>query len=203
MAFRRAIQFLLAGFLVCVSGAGCRNDPKTEDAAVNTPDLKQSLLDLEDRGVDSFATPDAKALVFLFISTDCPISNRYAPEYRRLQERFAARGVKLWLVYPNADETSDAIRRHLKEYALPLAALRDPRHALVKRAQAQVTPEAAVFLPDGKLVYHGRIDDRFPSLGKERSEPTRRDLTDVLDALLEGRPVPFTTTPAVGCRIAD
>jgi hypothetical protein len=142
-------------------------------------------------------------LVFCFVSTDCPISNRYAPELRRLQERFASRGVKFWLVYPNADETTDEIRRHLKEYALPITALRDSRHALVTRAAAKVTPEAAVFLPEGKLVYHGRIDDRFPSLGQERPEPTRRDLIEILDALLEGRTLPFSTTPAVGCRIAD
>jgi len=198
------LRLVLAALLIGIGGGGCRKEPAADvTAGPQGQDLKQSLLDLEGRGVDPFAITNAKALVFLFVSTECPISNRYAPEYRRLQERFAARGVKLWLVYPNADETAEAIRRHLKEFALPLAAFRDPRHVLVKRSMAQVTPEAAVFLPDGKLVYHGRIDDRFPSLGNERPEPTQRDLAAVLEAVLEGKPAPIAASPAVGCRIAD
>jgi hypothetical protein len=149
------------------------------------------------------AGSEAKVSVFFFVSTECPVSNRYAPEYRRLQEQFASRGVRFWLVYPNADETPDAIRRHLKEFALPIGALRDPRHVLVKRALAQVTPEAAVFDPNGQLVYHGRIDNRFPDLGKERPAATSHELKDVLDAILAGKVVPSATVPAVGCRISN
>jgi hypothetical protein len=39
--------------------------------------------------------------VLVFVRTDCPISNRYAPELRRLQDRFAPRGMAFWLVYPD------------------------------------------------------------------------------------------------------
>ena len=39
-------------------------------------------------------------MVLLFIRTDCPISNRYAPDLERLYERFAPQGVEFRLVYP-------------------------------------------------------------------------------------------------------
>jgi hypothetical protein len=40
--------------------------------------------------VNPFDAPtDIKAIVFLFTSTDCPISNRYAPDVRRLATKFA------------------------------------------------------------------------------------------------------------------
>jgi hypothetical protein len=51
-----------------------------------------------------------RAIVFLFTSTDCPISNRYAPEVRRLAQRFGPDGVVFRLIYPSPSDSADAIR---------------------------------------------------------------------------------------------
>src|SRR5580765_5831342 len=56
------------------------------------------------------------ANVFLFTSSDCPISNRYAPEYRRLNEAFESRGVRFWLVYPNPADSPEVVRAHLNTF---------------------------------------------------------------------------------------
>ena len=141
--------------------------------------------------------------VLIFVSIDCPISNRYAPEVRRLHEKFAAKGVSFSLVYPNPVEAVAAIRRHLTDYGYPMPALRDPRHDLVKAAGATITPEAAVFTREGRLAYHGRIDDRYVSLGLERPAATRHDLDEVLTDVLAGKPPRQSTAQAVGCFIAD
>lgn len=161
------------------------------------------LLDLNNKPADPFQlTADAKAVVFLFTATDCPISNRYAPEVQRVHDAFAARGVRFFLVYPNPADKPKMIREHAKSFGYPAEVVRDPRQALVKRAQATVTPEAAVFV-HGALVYHGRIDDRFVDFGLDRPEPTTHDLADTLTAILAGAPVPHPVTHAVGCYIAD
>lgn len=157
-------------------------------------------MDLQDRAVDVFAGEPA-ATVLIFVSDDCPISNRYIPEILRLRDTYSGRGVRFWMVHPDATETVAAIARHDKEFNLTIPALRDPRHDLVKLAKAQVTPSAAVFAEDGRLVYHGRIDDRVAELGAERPYPARRDVAEALEALLAGRPVPETETKAVGCII--
>jgi hypothetical protein len=146
---------------------------------------------------------NVKATVFVFIRTDCPISNRYAPEVRRLNEKFANTGVKFWLVYPDPGESTDVIRHHVKEYHYRLSALRDPEHKLVKITGAQVTPEAAVFLANGRMVYRGRIDNRYVAFGKTRPSPTARDLEQVLQDILEGKQVTSKTTTAIGCFIPD
>jgi len=161
------------------------------------------LSDLAGRQVEPFQSPGAKAIVFLFIRTDCPISNRYAPEVRRLYEKFAARGVTFYLVYPDPDESVDTIRQHLKEYQYHLGVLRDPRHTLVKLTGVQVTPEAAVFVSGRRMVYRGRIDDRYVAFGKTRAAPTTHDLEQVLEAILAGKPVRSKTTTAIGCFIPD
>lgn len=162
------------------------------------------LLTLENRPVDPFqAAPGVKAIVFLFTSTDCPISNRYAPDVRRLYEMFAGRGVRFWLVYPNPAELPSAIRTHLQEYGYPMPALRDPHQDLVGLAGATVTPEAAVFDTRARMLYRGRIDDRYVEVGLDRPSATTHDLEDAVASVLAGRTVPQPTTRAVGCYLAD
>jgi hypothetical protein len=162
------------------------------------------LPDLDNRLIDPFlAAESSKAIVFLFASVDCPISNRYAPVVQRLYQTFSSQGVAFWLIYPNPAETPAAIREHVKAFNYPVHALRDPKHELVKLTNVQVTPEVAVYDRAHALVYHGRIDDRYVSLGVERPSPTRQDLADALSATLSGARVKEAVTPAVGCFIAD
>lgn len=148
-------------------------------------------------------TSAARATVVMFLGTDCPIANRYAPEMRRLHDRFASRGASFWLVYPNPAETPAAIREHVRAFDYPGRALRDPRHALVQFAGATVSSEVAVLDPRGQVAYRGRIDNRYEDFGVDRQTPTTHDLRDALDAVLAGRPAPKPTTPAVGCFLAD
>jgi Redoxin len=160
--------------------------------------------DLDDRPIDPLKAPaGTKAMAFLFVSVDCPISNRYAPEVRRLYDKFTAQGITFSLVYPNPVEPVAAIRRHLKDYGYPMRALRDPRHEFVKMAGATITPEAVVVDPHGRVLYRGRIDDRYVSLGLERPVATRRDLDEALTDITSGKAPRQATTQAVGCFIAD
>ena len=146
---------------------------------------------------------ESKYLVCLFTRTDCPVSNSYAPEVRRIYEKFSPRGVSFYLVYPDPDESAAVITEHLKEYSYPFGALRDPKHELVKLSGAKITPEAAVFDASGKLLYRGRIDDRYVDFGKLRAAPTVKDLENALEAIIDGKPAPAAGGPAVGCFIAD
>jgi len=163
-----------------------------------------AVLDLAGGRVDPLPAAGAGPAVLVFVRTDCPIANRYAPELRRLQDQFVRGGVAFWLVYPDPAETPEAIRRHQRDFGLGFRALRDPQHELVKAAQATVTPEAAVFVAGAEgpqLVYRGRIDDRYVDFGRSRPAPTTRDLRDVLRSLAAGSAVAPRTTRAVGCFI--
>ena len=171
-------------------------------AALAGADLR--LRDLDNRSVDPFAAAaGTKATVFVFVSVECPISNRYAPAVRRLHEKYTAQGIQFSLVYPNPVEPPAAIRRHLIDYSYPMRALRDPRHELVKVAGVTITPEAAVFDPRGRLLYRGRIDDRYVSLGVERPVATKHDLDEALADITAGRTPRQPAAQAVGCFIAD
>jgi hypothetical protein len=155
--------------------------------------------------LDPFSAPAGiKAIVFLFTSTDCPISNRFAPEVHRLATAYAPQGVLFRLVYVNPAEDATAIREHMAAFAYAGAteAIRDSKHALAKFVGATITPEAVVYA-GGRVAYRGRIDDRYVDLGLERPAATTHDLAEALAAVLAGKPVPHPTTQAVGCYIAD
>ena len=55
----------------------------------------------------------------------------------------------------------------------------------------------------GRILYRGRIDDRYVGLGVERRAPAKRDLEEALTAVIAGKRVEHPTTQAVGCFIAD
>jgi hypothetical protein len=161
------------------------------------------LYDLEGDAVDPFRDARASATVFFFLRTDCPVSNGYAPEIRRLHDRFAPRGVAFWAVYLDPDQNSREIRRHLEEFQIPGSPLRDSLHALAGRCGARVTPEAAVFSMDGQLTYVGRIDDRYVAYGKQKRAAATHDVEDALAAALTGRSPAPAKGPAIGCLIRD
>jgi hypothetical protein len=164
--------------------------------------LSAAVPNFSGKSVDPFADP-ARARVFLFVRSDCPITNRYAPELARIASEFSSRGVAFWLVYEDSSETAQAVNKHIADYHLPGTALRDPQHVLSRRAHATVAPEAAVFDATGNLIYHGRIDDRYVDIGKARPAPQVHDLEDAISAVLSGRPVVRSETKAVGCALAD
>ena len=147
--------------------------------------------------------PGTKATVLLFVSSTCPVSNRYAPDLGRLYDEYSKAGVAFWLIYPDPADTDKDIREHVAEFKLPGTAVRDVKHALVKRAGATITPEAAVYDSRGQLTYRGRIDDRYSAVGIEKATASRHDLQDAIAATLAGKPIKDNRTQAVGCYIAD
>ena len=145
----------------------------------------------------------AKVRVLLFVRTDCPITNRYATELKRIAAEFQHQSVEFWLIYPDKSETPAAIEKHRSEYQLPGTPVRDPEQTLAKRAQATVSPQAAVFDHAGHLLYSGRIDDRYIDFGKSRPEPSTHDLELAIRAALAGKAVAQPRTKAIGCYLAD
>ena len=159
-------------------------------------------VDLADNPIDPFIS-FARARVFMFVRSDCPITNRYAPELQRIAQEFKHRQIEFWLVYPDPSESPQTIENHIAQYRFPGTPVRDPQHQLVRRAHVTVAPEAAVFDSNGHLMYHGRIDDQYVDIGKSRPAPQTRDLENAISAVLEGRAIPRPETRAIGCSLAD
>ena len=188
-----------AGFAVVAAFTAAAGPTEIERPAGTVPAL--TVPGLDGTMVSPLAPADGvEATVLLFVMTDCPISNRYAPEVRRLHDEFGG-AMRFWLVYADAQRPVDELREHRASFGYPFGALRDVDGALAALAGATVTPEAVVFDAARRMVYRGRIDDRFVSFGVARRAPRTRDLHDRLRRLAAGETLTFSQTRAVGCYI--
>lgn len=159
-------------------------------------------VDLAGNPVDPLRSAPGKVIVLIFVRTDCPISNRYAPTIQRLSDQGGDR-VAFWLVYPSKAETPQMIRKHQRDFHYRIHALRDLHGTLVKNTQVQVTPEAAVFDVNRHLVYHGRIDNLYEDFGRARKAATTHELEDAIAAALHGEKLQVDSVPSVGCYLSD
>ena len=158
-------------------------------------------VDLRGNPIRELAGPGVRVVVLIFAATDCPISNRYVPEIARLNKEFSSQGVRFWWVFPNLSDNADVVSQHNKDFAIHENSLLDISQATTHRANATITPEAAIFTADMREVYHGRIDDRYLGIGQERPQASRHDLELAISAALAGKPVPQPGGPSIGCSI--
>ena len=191
----------LCGLLACslalpCVGEGSRKHPAKSGLvtsnAIHVPDV-------DGRDRTPLAITVNRAVVLLFVTNDCPIANSYAPEIQRIQKAYAGAKFDFYLVYVDPALSAKAAKQHARDYGYTFPALLDRTQALARFTGATVTPEAAIVGANGKVLYRGRIDDRYVDFGKSRAQPTIRDLRNALDAVAQGKPVPPATGRAIGC----
>jgi hypothetical protein len=184
------------------AGAASPLRVETEDQQ-KIADLSLKARDIHGRELMPFKQDGSKASVLIFLTQDCPISNRYAPEIRRIASDYRGKSIRLFLVFVDPSAGEKQIEKHLQDYGLAeVTAILDREHALVRATGASITPEAAVAGPGGEIFYRGRIDNLYAALGKQRRQVTERDLRNALDAIVKDEKVPAARTQAIGCYIA-
>jgi len=202
---RRTTSGLLAALVFAVA----TNAGVTGSAFQVSARQTESILDIDGLLHDPFR-PAGAANVIVFVATDCPISNSYAPEIQRICRDYRSRGVACFLMYEDVDVTSsptplnEAVKEHVREFRyVDVPAVVDRSRRIARRAKASITPQAVVIGREGEIRYRGRIDNLYVAFGKRRPRATEHDLRDALDAVLERRPVRKVETEALGCFIVN
>ena len=136
------------------------------------------------------------AIVLIFISTQCPVSNAYDERMVSLSKEYLSRGVIFLGINANSQENVEDIKAHAQEHGFLFPVLKDKDNIIADKLKASVTQE--VFVCDSSLtiLYHGRIDD-----SRRETDVTSRDLHSALDAILSGKPIAVAETKAFGCSI--
>jgi len=169
--------------------------------AASSAPLHFSLMDAQGKTHSSDELQNHQATVLVFVATDCPNANTYAPLLARMYREYSARGVLFLAVYSDPDDTAAKVQKHDAEYQIAYPGLLDPTQTLARQTGARSTPEAVILAPDGQELYRGRVDDRFMDYGKTRFQSAHQDLRDALDQILRGEPVKNPTTRVLGCAI--
>jgi peroxiredoxin len=158
---------------------------------------------LKDSAGKAWSLADAqgkKAIVVVFLGTECPINNQYLPRLADLHKSFADR-VAFVGINSNVHDTPTRIAGHVKANGIPFPVLKDSANVVADDFGARRTPEAFVLSPAGKILYQGRIDDQI-GIGFKRKQPSRRDLALAIEEVLAGKTVSQPRTEPAGCLIA-
>lgn len=181
--------------LLLLTGAACAsNAPRPAPGDIQVQNIRGTLV----RPLD---VPGRTATVLIFIAHDCPISNSYSAEVQRLRSDYGASHIAFYVVYTDVGVPLATLQAHARGHDYTPFALVDSHHALVKLTGAVVTPEAVVLGPADKILYEGRIDNRYSDFGKSLDVASVSDLRRALDAVRAGQPVKVSRTKAVGCYI--
>jgi peroxiredoxin len=138
-----------------------------------------------------------KAVVLMFIATQCPYSNAYNDRMRDMAAAYEKRGILFAGINSNKSEPAAEVIAHAKQHGFAFSLMKDPDNKVADLYDARHTPEIFVVDADGKVRYHGRIDENY----EEPAKVTSPDLKNALDALLAGKPIAKAETKAFGCSI--
>lgn len=199
MRFPRTI--LLVGLTVGLLGASVtRADETGSNAKLNKKIDNLTFKDADGRAVTLHDLKDKKAVVLVFLSFECPVSNSYAPFLNEFVKKYGPNGVAFVALAVN-DETPAEIAKRTQEFKLTFPAYKDDGFKAANALQAEMTPEAFVLDHNFVLRYRGRIDDGYYARLKKNIEVKNHDLKNALDDLLAGKDVRQPITKAVGCTI--
>jgi peroxiredoxin len=140
---------------------------------------------------------DSKAILILFIATQCPVSNAYNTRMVGLYNQYHEKDIAILGINSNKQESLDECREHAEKHGFKFPVLKDEKNVIADMFEASVTPEAYVLNPESyEILYHGRIDD-----SRNEDNVESKDLAKALDEILAGKNVTVTKTKAFGCTI--
>ncbi len=189
----------MAGGLWVVSPSPAGQEPTTTNLGkkiVNIP-----FTDADGKTTHLYDLKDKKAIVLVFLSFDCPISNSYTQPLTDIAAEYAQQDVAIVGLTTNKDETPAEVAKNAKEFKLSFPVVLDRKFAAVNALAPTHTPE--VFMLDGDFVlrYRGRIDNSFYARLKMSQSVTQYDLRQALAELISGRPIATPATVPIGCPI--
>lgn len=156
-----------------------------------------SLNDYNGNKVSLSNFKDSKAIVLMFIATECPVSNAYNERYNQLYNDYKGKKVAVLGINSNKAESVDDIKDHAKDNKFEFTILKDANNVIADKLDAQRTPEIYVVHPTTmEVLYHGRIDD-----SQREANIKSKDLRAALDEVLAGKTVSVKETKAFGCTI--
>jgi thiol-disulfide isomerase/thioredoxin len=143
--------------------------------------------------------PAAQLRVVLFMAPQCKICQYYSLTLRQLYEQYSTKGVHFEAFMPGEWITDSIADAYQTRFRLPFDV--NPDQTLHYELGATAVPEVFLLDEDGKVLYHGRIDDSYEAIGKRRTHVKHHELKNALDDALAQRMPSVPFVQPVGCII--
>ncbi|MDZ4857786.1 MAG: redoxin domain-containing protein [Candidatus Hydrogenedentes bacterium] len=187
------------GLAIVSSGFVSAAVPPALEVGKPVPDFK--LKDYEGKE-HSLSAAKGKIAVISFTSQHCPYSKGTEASFAKLAETYGAKDVVFYSIDSHAQTTAAEIAKYATEEndtgkKLPYPILKDEGNKYADALGATRTPEIYIVDKEGKLVYHGAIDNQ-----KKTTDSGYKSFTQAaLDEMLAGKPVSEPMHTAYGCGI--
>lgn len=149
-------------------------------------------------------TKAGKIVVIQWFNADCPFVKKHYREsktFNDLATKYKDKNVEFVAINSNSPGTQGAgLDRNKKaktDWAIPYPILLDESGDIGKAYGAKRTPEMFIINKDGKVVYHGAIDD---DAGGDSVGSTNY-VSKALDEVLDGKDVTMATSKPYGCSV--
>jgi thiol-disulfide isomerase/thioredoxin len=145
--------------------------------------------------------PIKKPTVYIIVSEECPICIHMTLPLKNIHQKYKDK-VNFKLIFPVALSNYKTMVLFQKKYGLEnFEGIIDEDQSITKKLGATVTPEAIVENKNSKIIYRGRINDDYFSIGRLRKAANKSDLTEAIDAALSDKSIELPWPKAIGCYI--
>ena len=175
-------------------------DPLPIGSPVPKPDLK--MKDVSGKTVSLGEVKTPAGLFVMFSCNTCPYVIKNQERTNEICQYARDNGIGVAILNSNEakrgdDDSYADMQAYAKDQGYGWYYLVDENHVLADAFGANRTPECFLFDGNGKLVYHGAIDDNPSNAGAV----SRKHLKMAIDEMKAGKEVSVKESKSVGCSI--
>lgn len=168
-------------------------------AGDKAPDF--DLLGIDDKKHSLSEYKDYKAKLIIFMCNHCPYVQAKVDAMNEIYEKFKGRIAMIGINSNDAtkypDDSFDSMKIFANEKGLKFTYLVDETQEIAKKYGAVCTPDPFLFDSEGKLVFHGRIDNAM----KPEDKPTEKTMILNIEKVLSEKKIEKDFDPSMGCSI--
>lgn len=195
-------KILFAAFpaILLITGFGITADPLPIGAALPHPDVK--MKDISGKEVSFSDARKKNGLLVMFSCNTCPYVIKNQSRTKEACQFASTKDIGVVLLNSNEgqrdeEDSFDEMKAYAAEQSYNWYYLVDKNSAMADAFGANRTPECFLFDKDGKLVYHGAIDDN----ASDASAVSRKHLIQAMTEMMANTDVTVKKSRSVGCTI--
>ena len=187
-----------------LAGIGLLSFTRTADLPIGSS-LPKSDVKMKDVNGKEVSLKDAtrkNGLLVMFSCNTCPYVIKNQERTREICKYALENNIGVVLINSNEGtrggaDSYEAMQEYAKKQNYSWHYVVDKNSELADAFGANKTPENFLFNKEGKLVYHGAIDDNRT----EAENVSRRHLKEAINEAINGKDVTVKTSRSVGCTI--
>ena len=185
---------LVASVSVAASAFGLNIGDKAPSTSVKMKNVDGSEVSIAD-------VVGKEGTLVIFSCNHCPFVKAWQDRIASIGNAAKGKGVGVIVINSNdpasyPEDSFTEMQARAKQLGFTFPYVVDATSGVARSFDATRTPEAFLFDKDGKLVYHGAIDD-----SQKADQVAKHFLQDAIDAATAGKDVPVKETKFVGCGI--